>query len=67
MYEVLQKFVNDISVTEYITYLAILFSSFISLILYTEKQIKDEKNEIIDKHLINSDTIDAHIKNLKEE
>jgi hypothetical protein len=67
MIDILKAFINDFTVTEYVLFLIGVILSFVGLIKYTSNQLKTEKNEIIEKHLITQETIDHYVRKINNE
>lgn len=65
MFDVLKAFIDDFTVMEYITFLIGIATTLVGLYLYTKNQLKTEKDEIIEKHLINNETINSYVQRLK--
>jgi hypothetical protein len=65
VFDVLKAFVNDFTVMEYITFLVGILTTLVGLFLYTKNHLKTEKDEIIDRHLINDETINSYVQRLE--
>jgi hypothetical protein len=62
--ELLEKFVNDFSVGEYVGYIVGVILALVAFLNFIQNRIKEEKNEIIEKHLITKESIDEYIRNI---
>jgi len=66
MIEILNGFVNDYSISEYTGFIIALVLTLVGFIKFVFEKIKEEKNEIIEKHLISVESINAHSQKINQ-
>lgn len=64
MLEIVKEFVNDFAVTEYVGAIVGIVFSIATFYSFVSNRLKEEKNEIIEKHIFTKESINAYIKDI---
>ena len=67
MLEIIKQFVNDFSVTEYVGAIIGLLVTIATFYNFISNRLKEEKNEIIEKHIITTESINSYINDINNQ